>query len=101
MLNTNLQSIVFYNLNKNEKIKSLNNLKLYIGSLCRISKLNNNEIAIAENKKIYLIDIKNYLILNEINTDYNNYCILKLSNNLFLIRDEKGTIFNLKLKIKN
>ena len=69
--------------------------------MCRISKLNNNEIAIAGNKKVYLIDIKNYLILNEINTDYNNYCILKLSNNLFLIRDEKGTIFNLKLKIKN
>ena len=77
---------------KNKKIKTLNNLNLYINCLEHITKLNNEEIAIAGNKKVYLIDINNYLILNEINSDYCNKCILKLSNNLFLIGDENGTI---------
>ena len=47
-----------------------------------------NEVAIGGDGKVYLIDINNYLILHEINSDYNN-CILKLSNNLFLIGDNK------------
>ena len=55
-------------------------------------KINNNEIVVAGNKKVYLIDANNYLILYEINTDYVNNCILKLSNKAFLIGDEKGTI---------
>ena len=91
------QSLVFYNLIKKEKIKTLNNLKLWINYICRIIKINENEIVIAGDKKVYLIDINNYLILNEINTDYLNYCILKLSNNLFLIGDINGTIGQFKI----
>ena len=91
-------SLVFYNLIKNEKIKTLNNLKLLIDSVgYRIIKLNNDEVAVAGDGKVYLIDINNYLILNEINTDYRNDCILKLSNNLFLIGDENGTITQYKI----
>ena len=91
-LNTNPQSLVFYNLKNNEKIKTINNLKLCVDYLCRMIKINNNEIVVAGNKKVYLIDANNYLILNEINTDYVNNCILKLSNKAFLIGDEKGII---------
>ena len=99
-LKTSPQSLVFYDLNKNEKIKTLNNLNLNINCLCRIIKLNENEAVVAGEGKVYLIDIKNYLILHEINSDCNNYCILKLSNNLFLIGDEKGNInqFNIENK---
>ena len=49
-------------------------------------KINNDEVAVAGNKKAYLIDIKdinNYQIINEINYDYYNLSILKLSNKLF------------------
>ena len=43
-LNTNPQSLVFYNLIKNKKIKTLNNLKLCVSNLCRITKINENEV---------------------------------------------------------
>ena len=99
-LDTKPQSLVFYNLIKNEKIKTLNNLKLWITCLCKIIKLNDNEIVIAGKKKVYLIDINNYLILHDIDSDCYNKCILKLSNNLFLIGDEKGTITQYKIENK-
>ena len=82
-LETNPQSLVFYNLIKKEKIKTLNNLQLRINNLIKIIKINDNEVTVAGNKKVYLIDINNYLILNEINTDYRNDCIIKLSNNFW------------------
>ena len=97
-LNAKPKSLVFYDLNKNKKIKTLNNLNLTIASAGeRITKINNDEIAIAGYKKVYLIDINNYSILNEIDSDCCNYCILKLSNNLFLIGDENGTISQFKI----
>ena len=94
------ESLVFYDLNKNEKIKIINNLKLNSGCSIRIIKLNDNEVAIAGNRKVYLIDINNYLILDEINSDCCNFCILKLSNNLFLIGDKNGTISQYKIENK-
>ena len=66
----------------------------------RIIKLNNNEVAVAGVKNVYLIDINNYSILNEINSDTYNYCILKLSNNLFLTGDLNGTITQYKIENK-
>ena len=66
----------------------------------RIIKLSNEEIAIAGDKKIYLIDINKYSILNEINSDYLNLSILKLSNNLFLIGDSIGIITQYKIENK-
>ena len=102
---TDPESLVFYNLNKNEKIKTLNNLNLFIQSFgYRIIKLNNDEVAIAGDKKVYLIDIINYLdinknlILHEIDYDYCNKSILKLSNKIFLTGDNKGTITQYKIE---
>ena len=95
-LDTNPQSFVFYNLNKNEKIKTLNNLNLMTGFGERTIKLYDEEIAVAGYKKVYLIDINKYLILNEINTDYSNFIILKLSNNLFLIGDNNVQLLNIE-----
>ena len=66
----------------------------------KINKLNNEEILIAGFKKVYIIDNKKYLILNEINSDYCNNCILKLSNNLFLIGDSNGTITQYRIENK-
>ena len=104
-VNTNPNSLVFYNLNKNEKIRTLNNLNLMFSCIGeRIIKINNDEVAIAGDKKVYLIDIKNYLdnkknlILHEIDYDCCNYCILKLSNKLFLTGDAKGTITQYKIE---
>ena len=97
-LNSNPQSLVFYDLNKNIKIKTLNNLNLSLSCSCKIIKIKDDEIAVAWNKKVYLIDINNYEILYEINSDYNNKCILKLSNNLFIIGDDKGTITQYKIE---
>ena len=99
-INTNPQSLIFYNLNKNEKIKTLNNLNLIIDFGNRIIQLTNEEIAVAGEEKIYLIDINNYLILHEIITENFNYCILKLSNDLFLIGDSNGTIAQFKIENK-
>ena len=47
-----------------------------------------------------MIDINNYLILDEINSDCRNNCILKLSNNLFLIGDVNGKITQYKIENK-
>ena len=94
-------SLVFYDLNKNEKIKTLNNLNLSIdihGE--KTNKLNDDEIVVAGNKKVYLIDINNYEILHEINTNFYNCSILKLSNNLFLVGDENGNITQYKIENK-
>ena len=66
----------------------------------RIIKLSNEEIAIAGDEKVYLIDINKYLIINEINSDYLNCSILKLSNNLFLIGDKNGIITQYRIKNK-
>ena len=66
-------------------------------------KINNDEVAVAGYNKVYLIDIKdinNYQIINEINCDYYNCSILKLSNNLFLTGDENGTITQYKIENK-
>ena len=100
-LDTNPNSLVFFNLNKYNKIETLFNLKLccyIIGN--RIIKLNSDEAIIAGDKLIYLLDINNYLVLNEIYSDYCNFCILKLSNDSFLIGDEKGIITQYKNKNK-
>ena len=99
-LNTNPKSLVFYNLIKKEKIKTLNNLKLFINFICRIIKINDNEVAVGGDGKVYLIDINNYLILDEINSDCRNHSILKLSNDIFLIGDNNGTISQYKIENK-
>ena len=100
-LNNYPQSIVFYDLYKDKIIKTINNLNLYISYVGeRIIKLNNEEVVIAGNKKIYLIDIKNYIILHEINSYNCNICILKLLNNLLLIGDEIGSISQYKIENK-
>ena len=106
-VNTNPQSLVFYNLNKNEKIRTLNNLNLVIAEVGeRIIKINNEEVAIAGDKKVYLIDIINYLdinknlILHEIDYDCSNRSILKLSDKLFLTEDYNGIITQYKIENK-
>ena len=100
-LNTNPKSLVFYNLNKNEKIKTLNNLNLNINCIGdRIIKLNNDEVVVAGCKKVYLIDTNKFSILHEFNTDCRNGCILKLTNDLFLIGDVNGTIRQFKIESK-
>ena len=99
---TNPNSLVFFNLNKNEKIKTISKLNLSIWNVgSRIIKINDDEIIVAGDKKIYLININNYNILNEINSDNCNICILKLSNNLFLTGDDNGTITQYKTENKH
>ena len=93
--------LVFYNLNKNSKISTLHNLNLTFGyNGIRIIKLNNEEVIIAGNKIIYLIDIKIYQIINEIYTYNINLCIIKLSSDLFLIGDYNGTLNQYRIKKK-
>ena len=98
-VNSKPQSLVFYNLNKKAKIKTLNNLNLCVSCKLRIIKINDNEVVVAGNQNVYLIDVNNYLILHSI---YENYSlsILKLSNNEFLIGDWEGTISQYIIKNK-
>ncbi len=66
-------------------------------------KINNDEVVVAGYKKVYLLDIKeinNYKILDEINCDYGNSSILKLSNNLFLTGEGNGRITQYKIENK-
>ena len=99
-IHTNPQSLVFYDLNKNEKIKTLKNLNLLVDFGNRIVQLNNQEIVVAGEEKIYLIDANHYKILYEIITENFNYCTLKLSNEFFLIGDSNGTITQFKIENK-
>ena len=93
------KSLVFYDLEKNEKIKILNNIYLSSNDVGeKIIKLNDNEVVVAGYKNIYLIDINNYQILHEFDCDNNNFCILKLSKDLFLTGDKKGTITQYMIK---
>ena len=49
-LYTNPQSLVFFNLNENKKIKTLNNLKFNgHACICKINKINDNEVVVAGN----------------------------------------------------
>jgi WD40 repeat protein len=66
----------------------------------RMIQLNDEEVAIAGNKKVYLIDIKKFQILNEISSDSCHFSILKLSNCLFLAGDDNGTIIQYKVENK-
>ena len=93
------QSLIFYDLNSDEKIKTLNNLNLKISYLNRTIKLNNNEIVVAGFNKIYLIDCNKYSILNEIFCD-TICCVLKFSNNLFFTGNSKGEIVQYKIENK-
>ena len=93
-------SIVFYDLETNEKIKTLNRLDLFIDFRGqRIIKLTEKNIAVAGDGKVYLIDTNNYVILDKIESNQ-NCCILKLTNNLFLVGDKYGNVFQYKLKDK-
>ena len=94
-------TLVFYNYINNKKISTIDNLNLTYGyNGIRIIKLNNEEVIIAGNKKIYLIDINIYQIINEIYTYNINICIVKLSNELFLIGDYNGSITQYRIKKK-
>ncbi len=93
-------SIVFYDLETNKKIKTLNRLDLFIDFRGqRIIRLNDKRIAVAGDGKVYLIDTNDYVILDEIESNQNS-CILKLFNNLFLVGDKYGNVFQYKSKDK-
>lgn len=94
-------SLAFFNLDKNEKIKCITNLNIYYDWLGnRIIKLSDDKVVVGGDKKIYLLDINKYLVLHEIDTDQCNYCMLKISNNLFLSGDKKGTITQYRIENK-
>ena len=98
---TKPQSLVFFDLNRYEKIKTINNLKLYINGVgFRIIKLTDDEIFVTGDKKIYLIDTIYYQILHDIDCDSCCYSILKLNYNLFLVGDESGSITQYKINDK-
>ena len=92
-------TIIFFDLNKNEKITTLNNLNLinfFYGK--RMEKLNDKEIILAGNKIIYLIDVINYQILNKIETNDINVCIINIKNETFLSSSNNGIITQYKIQ---
>ena len=95
-------NIVFFDISKKEKKVVLNNFELsyYIGTHFTLMD-NKTKLIIGGNKKIYILDVINYKILNEI--DFNSFvtCIFKLNENDYLIGDEFGYIHYYNLKNSN
>jgi len=89
--------ISFYDLNRNEKIKSINNIECNCGdavpSFCKM----NEEILLYGSKSlIYIFDIINYELIKIINSKKIFTSLYKLSENMILMGTNDGCIIQYK-----
>ena len=103
--------IKFWNLDRKICFKEIEINCVYLSNN-NLIKINNNIIAIGGVNKIYLIDVISIEVINILNLNINVYTIFKLSDNSFLMGDNKGVLnqydfdekkieFNLKGNITN
>jgi len=94
--------IIFYDLNKNEKIKKINIDFVNDGlNNHRYCKMNKNILLYGSNKKIYILDINEYNIINSININETYITLFKLSENMILSGNKEGNIIQYKFDNNN
>jgi len=85
------EEITFWDLDNN---KILGNIKKIESTEWNnnLNKLNNEIILVNGKEYLYLINFKNFELVNKIKTEFQNYCNLKLKDNNIIIGDKKGNI---------
>ena len=86
-------TIKFYNNIKNSELnKCINGLNLTDDFGSRFVLINDNELLVGGNKKIYIIDLFNYKLLNTINYENQIFWVLKLDFFNYLIGDDNSDL---------
>ena len=85
------EEITFWDLDNN---KILGNIKKIESTEWNnnLNKLNNEIILVNGKEYLYLINFKNFELVNKVKTEFQNYCNLKLKDNNIIIGDKKGNI---------
>ena len=90
--------IKFFNYNKNIELNEcIDGLNLSNNFGSRFVLINNNELLVSGNKKIYIVDLFNYKLLNVINYENQIFWVLKLDNYNYLIGDDNSDLAQLNI----
>ena len=85
--------IKFFNYNKNIELNEcITGLNLTNDFGSRFVLINNNELLVGGNKKIYIVDLFNYKLINVINYENQIFWVLKLDNYNYLIGDDNSDL---------
>lgn len=91
------QNIInFWDLNKKQKIKTIDSIEIFGNYGNKFSLLNEN-ILLYGSDSIYVIDIINYKIINNFSTDFYSNSLLVLNNNIFSVHNN-GNIYQWKFE---
>ena len=85
------EEITFWDLDNNKIIGNIKKIESTEWNN-NLNKLNNEIILVNGKEYLYLINFKNFELVNKIKTEFQNYCNLKLKDNNILIGDKKGNI---------
>ena len=85
------EEITFWDLDNNKIIGNIKNIESTEWNN-NLNKLNNEIILVNGKEYLYLINFKNFELVNKVKTEFQNYCNLKLKDNNILIGDKKGNI---------
>jgi len=94
--------IIFYDLNKNEKISKIN--VDYVNNYKnnhRFCKINENILLYGSDEKIYIFDINKYNLIKRINVNETDISLIKLSENMILSGSSEGNIIQYKFNNNN
>jgi len=98
----NKNYIIFYDLNKKEKIKKINiDLVNTVANNHRYCKMNENILLYGSSNKIYIFDINKYKIINTVNTNETYISLFKYSENMILSGSSEGNIVQYKFNNNN
>ena len=91
------QNIInFWDLNKKQKIKTIDSIEIFGNYGNKFSLLNEN-ILLYGSDSIYVIDIINFTIINNFSTDFYSNSLLVLNNNIFSVHNN-GNIYQWKFE---
>ena len=85
------EEITFWDLDNNKIIGNIKKIESTEWNN-NLNKLNNEIILVNGKEYLYLINFKNFELVNKVKTEFQNYCNLKLKDNNILIGDKKGNI---------
>ena len=91
------QNIInFWDLNKKQKIKTIDSIEIFGNYGNKFSLLNEN-ILLYGSDSIYVIDLINFNIINNFSTDFYSNSLLVLNNNIFSVHNN-GNIYQWKFE---